>query len=83
MKTQSIKEFYKSLSKISKAIIVLSVPLLLSLFLGCAFIQLYIILKGSTETNLILLNDLIKCSGDSLLSIIIPLFFIEIYSRFS
>lgn len=83
MKINSIKLFYKNLSKITKIIIVVSLPFILSMVLGSIFMQIYILLNGETDITVMLLNDLLKCSGDSLLSLVIPLFFIEIYSRYS
>lgn len=83
MQTQqkSIKDFFRSLNKVTKLLIAIGTPLIVSLFCGGIFLELYIFTHGYFSEIARLADELIKCCGDLIAAVYIPAFMIEFVKR--
>ena len=84
MKTTQLtfKDFIKSVSKTTKLIILITAPLIISLFAGGLYLQLHMLIHGYSSEIARLSDELIKCCADCLNAVFVPAFFIELYGNF-
>ena len=84
MKTTQLtfKDFIKSVSKTTKLIILITAPLIISLFAGGLYLQIHMLIHGYSSEIARLSDELIKCCADCLNAVFVPTFFIELYGNF-
>ena len=84
MKTTQLtfKDFIKSVSKTTKLIILITAPLIISLFAGGLYLQIHMLIHGCSSEIARLSDELIKCCADCLNAVFVPAFFIELYGNF-
>lgn len=84
MKTTQLtfKDFIKSVSKTTKLIILITAPLIISLFAGGLYLQIHMLIHGYSSEIARLSDELIKCCADCLNAVFVPAFFIELYGNF-
>ena len=84
MKTTQLtfKDFIKSVSKTTKLIILITAPLIISLFAGGLYLQIHMLIHGYSSEIARLSDELIKCCAYCLNAVFVPAFFIELYSNF-
>lgn len=84
MKTTQLtfKDFIKSVSKTTKFIILITAPLIISLFAGGLYLQIHMLIHGYSSEIARLSDELIKCCADCLNAVFVPAFFIELYGNF-
>lgn len=78
----SFKDFIKSVSKTTKLIILITAPLIISLFAGGLYLQIHMLIHGYSSEIARLSDELIKCCSDCLNAVFVPAFFIELYGNF-
>ena len=78
----SFKDFIKSVSKTTKLIILITAPLIISLFAGGLYLQIHMLIHGYSSEIARLSDELIKCCADCLNAVFVPAFFIELYGNF-
>ena len=84
MKTTQLtfKDFIKSVSKTTKLIILITAPLIISLFAGGLYLQIHMLIHGYSSEIARLSDELIKCCADCLNAVFVPAFFIELSGTF-
>ena len=75
-------KFIKSVSKTTKLIILITAPLIISLFAGGLYLQIHMLIHGYSSEIARLSDELIKCCADCLNAVFVPTFFIELYGNF-
>lgn len=76
-----VKDFLKSMNKATKLLLKIGTPLIISLFCGGVFLELYIFTQGYFSEIARLADELIRCCGDCLAAVYIPAIMIEFVKR--